>query len=66
MCGQTIADITDKKYDDDFKNELSLIVAICLVVVVFFYSLIKNIGIFRYLGLIVVVMVVYLTVVTIF
>ena len=66
LLGQTIADWVGRDFDDSFKRELSFFVITVMSIVVFLGTLQKQLGIVRYLGLVSVAMVIYLTLVTIF
>jgi len=65
LFGSKIASWFGRNYDDSFKENLGLSLTTGLVFLFFLGTLLKRVGIVRYLGILVVVMVVYLTCVTV-
>lgn len=65
VLGSTIAGWMGKDYTDSFKKGLGLMVTMVLMIVLFSGTIMRRAGIIRYLGILVVLMVVYLTLVTI-
>ena len=65
LFGSKIASWLNHSFDDSFKQSLGLGLTSTLVFLFFLGTMMKRVGIVRYLGILVVVMVVYLTCVTV-
>jgi len=65
VLGPTIASWLNTDFNDSFKKELGFFLTLALVGFLFLGTLMRRVGIIRYLGILVVIMVFYLTVVTV-